>query len=152
MEPRQEQPGEAGASASAQGALDRFDVALEPGQAWCLKGLGDEPDEVVIPGLLLDDLGGCTSVEASLDLPTYYQMLAMVSVQEARMIAARNGSPPERMRPEANVWSLTGSLLRGRIEVETLAALDRVVVDSYGTSCLETMRASQILPGPKAWR
>jgi hypothetical protein len=132
-------------------ALQRHDVALEPGQAWCLKGIGTGSDEIIIPGLLLDDLGNCSAIEATLDLLTYYQMLAMVSLQESRMLASRAAAQPDRLRPEANVWLVEGHASGRRLRIVTIKALDRVVVDGYGSHCVETLWASQLLPGPRAW-
>jgi hypothetical protein len=133
-------------------ASEQHDLALEPNQAWFLKGVMGEADEVVIPGLLLDDLGGCTNVEAALDLATFHQMLAMAAMQDARMFAVRASGEHERDKPEANVWHVEGPRSRNRIDVRLIRALDRVVVDNYGTRCIETMRASAMIPGPRAWR
>ncbi len=132
--------------------IDRYDVALEPAQAWCLKGVLDEPDAIVIPGLLLDDLGNCSSVEARMSIHTFYQMLAMVARAEDRMRAARAASDPERTRPEANVWLIDGVRDGSRLAIETIAALDRVVVDAYGAHRLDGLRPTELLPGPRAWR
>jgi hypothetical protein len=142
---------DAGPELSAS-AIDRYDVALEPSQAWCLKGLLGEPDEIVIPGLLLDDLGNCSAVEARMSVPTFYQMLAMVALAENRMLAARAAPEPERTRPEANVWLLEGTLEGGRLAIKTIATLDRVVVDAYGAHRLDSLHPREILPGPRAWR
>ena len=137
-------------NAAAEGT--RYDVALEPTQAWCLKGVLGEPDEIMIPGLLLDDLGNCSPVEASLSLPSFHKMLAMATLQENRMLAARHAPEPYRTKAEANVWAVDGRLDERRLTVSAIAALDRVVVDAFGTHCVETMRATQLVPGPKAWR
>ena len=145
---RADVPGHAVAEAA------RYDVALEPAQAWSLKGVLDDADEVVIPGLLLDDLGNCSPVEASLSMPSFHKMLAMATLQENRMLSARNAPEPYRTKSEANVWAVDGLLddRNRRLTVSDIAALDRVVVDAYGTHCIESLRAVQLVPGPKAWR
>lgn len=132
--------------------VTRHEVALEPSQAWCLKGMLGEQDEIVIPGLLLDDLGNCAPVEASLSAADFHKMLAMTALQENRMLAARHAAQPYRTKAEANVWAVDGRLDERRLSVSAIVALDRVVVDAYGTHCVESMRAAQLLPGPKAWR
>jgi hypothetical protein len=152
MEPQHGMPASEAGSGTPAACIDRHDVALEPGQAWCLKGVLGEPDEIVIPGLLLDDLGNCSSVEARMPVPTFYQMLAMVARAEERMQAARAAPDPERARPEANVWHLEGILESGRLRIDAIGALDRVVVDAYGAHRMDSLRSSEILPGQRAWR
>lgn len=129
-----------------------YDVALEPAQAWCLKGVLGDTDEIVIPGLLLDDLGNCSPVEAALSLSEFHKMLAMATHQENEMLSARNAPEPHRTKAEANIWSVEGLVESRRLSVSCITALDRVVVDAYGTHCVDTMRASQLVPAPKAWR
>jgi hypothetical protein len=152
MEPQHGMPASEAGSGTPAACIDRYDVALEPAQAWCLKGVLGEPDEIVIPGLLLDDLGNCSSVEARMPVPTFYQMLAMVARAEERMQAARAAPEPERTRPEANVWLLEGIMESGRLRIDAIAALDRVVVDAYGAHRMDSLRSSEILPGQRAWR
>jgi hypothetical protein len=152
MEPQHGMSASEAGPGTPAACVDRYDVALEPAQAWCLKGVLGEPDEIVIPGLLLDDLGNCSSVEARMRIHIFYQMLAMVARAEDRMRAARAAPVPERTRPEANVWLVEGVRDASRLAIDTIGALDRVVVDAYGAHRMDGLRTAELLPGPRAWR
>jgi hypothetical protein len=153
MEPQHGMPAsEAGPGTPAASAIDRYDVALEPGQAWCLKGLLGEPDEIVIPGLLLDDLGNCSAVEARMPVPTFYQMLAMVALAGGPD-ARRPRSTRARAHP-ARGQCLAPRRLPGRRAPRDRddRALDRVVVDAYGAHRLDSLRRARSCPDQRAWR
>jgi hypothetical protein len=149
MEPnRTEEIGSAARRARAEAAM-RCDLALEPAQAWLLKGHFGDGDEVVIPGLLLDDLGGCTAVEASLTLPDFHQMLAMAGRAEIAMLAELSADASARPKPEANVWAVVAERNKRRLAVQSILALDRVVVDGYGTRRVALIRATDLIPDPR---
>jgi hypothetical protein len=149
MEPNQADDVGAAVRRARAEAGARYDLALEPAQAWCLKGHFGEPDEVVIPGLLLDDLGGCTAIEATLALPAFHQMLAMAGRAELAMLADRASETASRTRPEANVWAVVAERVGRRIAVKALLALDRVVVDGYGARRVDLLRAADLIPNAR---
>jgi hypothetical protein len=132
--------------------VQRHLVGLEPKQAWRLKGLCGADDEIVIPGILLDDFGRSASIEAGMAFAVFCQMQAMAALAELRMLEGRGAARPHRTKPEANVWLLDGRREGRRIEVVAVASLDRIVFLPDRHLRVDTMAAAQIVPGEKAWR
>lgn len=132
--------------------MQRHVVGLEPSHAWRLRGLRGAEDEIIVPGILLDDVGRITSVEASMDYPVFCQLQAMAALADLRMLAARGAARPGRREPEANVWLVEGSQDGRRLAIAAIVSLDRLVFAPDRHLCVDTMTAAQIVPGEKAWR
>jgi hypothetical protein len=136
----------------ADEVIRRHIVGLEPRQAWRLKGLGGAADEIVIPGILLDDFGRTTPAEATLAYTVFCQMQALAAMAEVRMIEARAQQRPRRTRAEANIWLIDGIRRGRRIEVLAVVSLDRLVFAPDRHLRTDTLAVSQIVPGEKAAR
>lgn len=132
--------------------VQRHCLGLEPRQAWRLKGTGGETDEIVVPGILLDDLGRTSSAEAVMGREVFCQLQALAAMAEIRMLEARARARPRRMRAEANVWLVDGVRKGRRIEVTGIVSLDRVVFAADRHLCTDTIGVGQLVPGDKAWR
>jgi hypothetical protein len=127
-------------------------AGFEPRNAWRLKGTGDEPDEIVVPGILLDDFGRSASIEAVMSHALFCQVQAMAALAELRMVEARTGPKPRRLRPEANVWLVEGTRREKRLDIAAVVALDRVHFGADRHVRADSMAFAEIVPGEKAWR
>jgi hypothetical protein len=133
----------------ADDPIQRHLVGLEPRHAWRLKGLGGTQDEIVVPGILLDDTGTNTPVEASLAPGTFFQMQALAAMAELRMLAARARPKPARTRPEANVWLVDARRTGRRVEIAAIVALDRVVLSKDGQWRTDSLPSADLVPGER---
>ncbi|CAN5595896.1 hypothetical protein BH23PSE1_BH23PSE1_02950 [soil metagenome] len=129
-----------------QGAVQRFLVGLEPLHAWGLGQADDEPEEVVIPGLLLDDFDHCTCIEAVMSVRHFCQLQSLALLAENRMLLARAMAAAHRLVPEANVWLVEGRLAGRTLEATGIVGLDRLVLERERTQRVDTLSLCDIIP------
>lgn len=151
-DPTEPEARDGGGSEKGARFLQRHHVGLAPKQAWRVKGSRDGTDEIVIPGLLLDDHGGSEKIEATMPYQVFCQLQAMAAIADVRMLNARAAEKPQRKAPEANVWLVEGVLRRKELDLRELVSLDRLVFDKAGQRCVDRMSLSQLMPGAKERR
>jgi dihydrofolate synthase / folylpolyglutamate synthase len=115
-------------------------AGFEPRNAWRLKGTGDEPDEIVVPGILLDDFGRSASIEAVMSHALFCPVPG-----DGRAGGAAYGRGPHRA--EAAAAAARGERLGGRGHAAGEAPRHRRG-GSRSTGCISAPTA---MCAPTAW-